>query len=209
MRIAPGHGRIVTVTYNPQDPNECILERDAPARIREAWLATAILVALILGCFFAITEGADWLQTVVAHPMRITAVAMLIVISLLVILIGRALTKQTTIMKKWPTTAGRIIRSEVTTTLRQHRRPNRRRGDYNMTMYVRRIVYAYEVGGHALEGDDIGWSTSANRRSVASMCSAILCPGDQPKNSGKISRRRSGRLADPMTKGSGAIEMST
>ena len=160
-------GRTVTVYYNPQDPNECILERDAPVRIREAWLGTAVLAGLILGCFFAITEGAGWLETIVPHPTRVPAMMILIVISLVTILIGRAVTKQTSVMKKWPTTVGRIIRSEVTTTVRQHHRPNRPRGDYNVTMYVPRIVYAYEAGGHAFEGDDIGWSTSANRRSVA------------------------------------------
>jgi len=160
-------GRIVTVYYNPQDPNECILERDEPVRIREAWLGTAALAALILGAFFAITEGADWLQTVVPHPTRVPAVVMLIVIALVVILIGRALTKQTSAMKKWPTASGRIIRSEITTTAQQHRRANGMRGGYNVTMYVPRIVYAYEADGHAFEGDDIGWSASANRPAVA------------------------------------------
>ncbi|MGE3780911.1 MAG: DUF3592 domain-containing protein, partial [Pirellulaceae bacterium] len=149
------------------DPHECILARDAPARLREAWLGTAGLTALILGCFFAITEGADWLQTVVAHPTRVPAVMMLIVLSLVVFLIGRAVTKQTRAMKKWPTTAGRIIRSEVITSVQQHRQPNGTRGNYNVTMYVPRIVYSYEADGHSFEGDDIGWSSSANRPSVA------------------------------------------
>jgi hypothetical protein len=160
-------GRIVTVYYNPEDPTECILERDAPARIREAWLGTAFLAALILGCFFAITQGAEWLETVVPHPTRVPAMMMLIVISLVVLLIVRAITKETSAMKKWPTTAGRIIRSEITTTVQHHRRPNRPRGDYDVTMYVPRIVYAYEADGHSFQSDDIGWSTSANRRSVA------------------------------------------
>jgi hypothetical protein len=160
-------GRIVTVHYNAHDPNECILERDAPARIREAWLGTAVLAALILGCFFAITEGADWLQTVVPHPTRVPAMMMLIVLALVVFLIGRAVTKHARAMKKWPTAAGRIVRSEVATSVRQHRRPNRTRGDYSVTMYVPRIVYAYEADGHSFEGDDIGWSSSANVPSVA------------------------------------------
>src|SRR5258708_2409320 len=125
-------GRIVTVTYNPQDPNECILERDEPARVREAWLATAVLAALILAGFFALTDGADWLHPVVAHPTRVPAVMMLIVFSLVVLLIGRALTKQTSAMRKWPTTAGRIIRSEVTTTVQRHHRSNSTRGDYSV-----------------------------------------------------------------------------
>jgi hypothetical protein len=160
-------GRIVTVYYNPENPAECILERDAPARIREAWLGTAFLAALILGCFFAITQGAEWLKTVVPHPTRVPAMMVLIVISLVVLMIVRAITKETSAMKNWPTTAGRIIRSEITTTVQQHRRPNRPRGDYDVTMYVPRIVYAYEAGGHSFQSDGIGWSTSANRRSVA------------------------------------------
>lgn len=160
-------GRIVTVYYNPRDPNEAILERDDPVRIREAWLATAFLIALILGCFFAITEGADWLGTVVVHRTRAPAVMMLIVVSLVVILIGRGITKGTSARKKWPTTTGQIVRSDITTTRQHHSRPNRARGDYTVMMYVPRIVYAYEVGGVAYEGDDIGWSTSSNRPSVA------------------------------------------
>jgi hypothetical protein len=160
-------GRVVTVYYNPDDPNECVLERDPPARIREAWLGTAVLAALILGCFFAITKGADWLETVVPHPTRVPAMVMLISISLVVLMIVRAITKETSAMKKWPTTTGRIIRSEITTTVQQHRRPNRPQGDYDVTMYVPRIVYAYEADGHTFQSDDIGWSTSANRRSAA------------------------------------------
>jgi hypothetical protein len=160
-------GRVVTVYYNPKNPTESILERDPAVRIREAWLGTAILAGLILGCFFAITEGAGWLETVVPHPTRVPAMMMLIVISLVVLMIVRGITKQTSIMKKWPTTTGRIVRSEVTTSVRQHRRPNRPGGDYNVTMYAPRIVYAYETGGHSYEGDDVGWSTTANKRSVA------------------------------------------
>jgi len=160
-------GGIVTVYYNPKDPSECILERDAPARIREAWLGTAVLAALILGCFFAITQGSAWLETVVPHPTRVPAMMMLGMISLVVLMIVRAITKETSAMKKWPTTAGRIIRSDIATTVQQHRRPNRPRGAYSVTMYVPRIVYAYEAEGHSFQGDDIGWSTSANRRSVA------------------------------------------
>lgn len=160
-------GRIVTVYYNPQDPSECILERDAPARIREAWLGTAFLAALILGCFFAVTQGAAWLETVVPHPTRVPAMMTLGAISLVVLMIVRAITKETSAMKKWPTTTGSIVRSEITTTVQQHRRPTRTGGDYDVRMYVPCIVYAYEANGHSFQGDDIGWTTSANRRSVA------------------------------------------
>jgi len=36
-----------------------------------------------------------------------------------------------------------------------------------VTMYVPRIVYSYEVGGHDYQGDEVGWSTTSNRRAVA------------------------------------------
>src|SRR6185369_12142016 len=79
----------------------------------------------------------------------------------------RAITKQTRAMKSWPTTTGKIVRSEVTTTMQHHSRPNGTGRSYDVTMYHPRIVYAYEVGGLSFQGDDIGWSTSANRPSVA------------------------------------------
>lgn len=160
-------GCIVSVYYNPDDPNECILEREDPAKIREAWLGTAVIAAWILAGFVVISYGTDWLRTVIVDPARAPAMTMLIVMALVVMMMSRAFTKQTRAMKKWPTTGGRIIRSEVTTSVQHHSRPNRTRGDYDVTMYRPRIVYAYEVGGHSFEGDDVGWSTSANRRSVA------------------------------------------
>jgi hypothetical protein len=159
-------GKTVTVCYNPANPNECVLERDAQGNIGKAGLAIALLVAMILAGFVAITRGADWLKDVVPNPRRVPLVIGLIVFSLVMILVSRMLTKQTAAMKKWPTTAGRIVRSEVETTVQHHRRPDMAR-DYDVKMYVPRVVYAYEVGGNSFEGDDIGWSASANRPSVA------------------------------------------
>ena len=92
---------------------------------------------------------------------------LLIVVSLLLYMFSRVFTKHANAMKKWPTTPGRIIQSYVTTTLQRHRRPYRSSGDYNVTMYVPRIVYSYDVGGHAYQGDEVGWSTTSNRQSVA------------------------------------------
>jgi hypothetical protein len=160
-------GKIVTVFYNPESPDESILERDTPARIREVWLGTAALAAMILAGFFAVTEGVDWLRTVMPDPSRAPAVTFLVVFCLFLLLFSRVFTKQARAMKRWPTTEGQIVRSEVVTTQQHHRRPSRSRGDYSVTMYVPRIVYSYEVGGHRYESDNVGWSTSSNRASVA------------------------------------------
>jgi hypothetical protein len=160
-------GRVVSVYYDPDDPNRCILEREEPAKIREAWLGTAVIAAWIVAGFVVISYGTDWLRTVIVDPARAPAITMLIVLALVVILISRTISAKTRAMKKWPTTAGRIVRSEVTTSVQHHSRPNSTRRDYDVTMYHPRIVYCYEVGGNSFEGDDIGWSTSANDRAVA------------------------------------------
>lgn len=160
-------GKIVAVYYNPENPDECILERGEPGKIREAWVGIAVLAGLILGGFFAVTEGVDWLRSVMAKPSRAPAVMFLIGFSLFVFMLSRVFTKQTRAMKKWPTTDGRIVRSQVTTTVQHHSRSGGGRRSYDVTMYVPRIVYAYEAGGHTFESDDIGWSTSSNRPSVA------------------------------------------
>lgn len=160
-------GKVVTVYYNPENPDECILERDEPAKIREAWLGTAALAAMILGGFFALTEGVDWLRSVMTNPSRAPAVTFFIVFALFLLMFSRVFTKQTRAMKKWPTTDGQVVRAEVVTTQQHHSRPNRARRNYSVTMYVPRIVYSYEAGGHRYESDNIGWSTSANRPSVA------------------------------------------
>ncbi len=61
-------GRSVTVYYNPENPDECILEREDPRNIRKGWRAIAILVALILVGFMAITQGAEALRNVITDP---------------------------------------------------------------------------------------------------------------------------------------------
>lgn len=160
-------GKIVTVFYNPDDPNEAILERDDPGKIREAWLGAAILAAWMLGGFVAITEGVDWLRTVMAKPSSAPAVVFFIGFSLFLVMLSRVFTKQTRAMKKWPTTEGRIVRSAITTTQQHHSRPGRSRSNYSVTMYVPRIVYSYEAEGHTFESDNVGWSTSSNKRSTA------------------------------------------
>lgn len=160
-------GRIVSVYYDPDDPNQCILERENPTKIREAWLGVAALAGLILAGFAVVDLGVDWLRTVIAKPERAPAITLLAAISLVVLMIGRAITKQARAMKKWPTTTGRIVRSEVITSVQHHSRPNSTRPSYDVTMYRPRIVYAYQVGDGSFEGDDVGWSTSANTRGPA------------------------------------------
>jgi uncharacterized protein DUF3592 len=159
-------GKAVTVVYNPIDPNECILERDDPANIRKAWFAVAVLMALIAAGFVVITQGADRLGRVIANPAVTPLVVVLGIFALATMLFARVAGKQARETKAWPKAAGRISRSEIETTVQQHRRTGLRH-DYDVTMYVPRVVYTYQVNGASFEGDNVGWSGSASTSAFA------------------------------------------
>jgi hypothetical protein len=159
-------GKAVTVYYNPADPNECILERDDPSNIRNAWLAVLVLVALIAAGFVAITQGADWLSGVIAQPKRTPLVVVLGIFALVMMLFARMIGQQIRTMKGWSKTSGRITRAEVQTAVQTHSRPNSGRR-YDVTMYVPRIIYTYQVDGNSFEGDNTGTSGSANTPAFA------------------------------------------
>jgi uncharacterized protein DUF3592 len=159
-------GKAVTVIYNPLNPNECILERDDPSNIRKAWFAVAVLMALIAAGFVVITQGADRLSAIVRNPAITPLVVVLCVFGLAVMLFARVAGKQARETRAWPKAAGRITHSEVETTVQQHQRTGLAR-DYDVTMYVPRVVYTYQVDGNPFEGDNIGWSGSASTPSFA------------------------------------------
>jgi hypothetical protein len=159
-------GKAVTVIYNPIDPNECILERDDPRNIRNAWLAVAVLLALIAVGFVAIVQGANRLSGFITNPAMTPLVMVLGVFALAVMLFARVAGKQARETRAWPKTAGLITQSQVETTVQEHRRAGGG-GDYDVTMYVPRIIYTYQVGGTSFQGDNVGWSGSASTPSFA------------------------------------------
>jgi hypothetical protein len=159
-------GKDVTVIYNPVNPNECILERDDPANIRKAWFAVAVLVALIVGGFIVITQGANLLGGMIANPAMTPLVIVLGIFALAMMMFARVAGKQARETKAWPKTAGRITRSEIETAVQQHRRTGLAH-DYDVTMYVPRVIYAYQVNGTSFEGDNVGWSGSASTPAFA------------------------------------------
>lgn len=164
-------GKSVTVFYNPHNPSECLLEKDDEGNIRNGWLAVAILVALILAGFVALTQGAEALSKIAPNPTRVPAMIFLGIISLFVVLIARIISKSAGAAKKWPKAEGEIVCSEV---VRLGMRESRvgQFGSFTRTtdMYAPRVVYAYEVDGKRYQGDDVGWKSSANRRAPAEKC---------------------------------------
>jgi hypothetical protein len=160
-------GKAVTVFYNPHNPNECILERDDPRNIHKAWLAVVVLVALIAAGFIAITQGADRLSGIVASSKLTPLVMVLGIFALVTMLFARVAGKQARAMRAWPRTEGRVTGSQVETAIQRHDRANVGRRDYEVTMYVPRVVYSYRVDGNTFEGDNIGWSGSASTPAYA------------------------------------------
>jgi hypothetical protein len=159
-------GNAVTVYYNPRNPDECILERDDPSNIRKAWLAVAVLAALIAVGFVAITQGANRLTGAVVEPKQTPLVVVLGIFALAIMLFARMAGQQARTMKTWPKVPGRITRSEVETTVQENRPANFGRA-YDVTMYVPRIVYTYQVDGISFDGDKVGWSGSASTPAYA------------------------------------------
>lgn len=159
-------GKAVIVVYNPINPNECILERDDPRNIRKAWLAVAALVALIVAGFIILSRSANALDGLIANPAMTPLVVVLAVFALVVMLFARLAGKQARDMKAWPKTAGHITQSEVETTVQKHSPTDGRRA-YEVTMYLPRVTYAYQVDGNSYQGDNIGWSGSASTPSLA------------------------------------------
>jgi hypothetical protein len=81
-------------------------------------------------------------------------------------LFARMIGQQIRTMKGWSKTSGRITRAEVQTAVQTHSRPNSGRR-YDVTMYVPRIIYTYQVDGNSFEGDNTGTSGSANTPAFA------------------------------------------
>ncbi len=160
-------GKTVTVYYNPAHPSECILERDDPRNIRNAWLAVAVLVVLIAAGFVGITQFADRLSGMIAHRSLAPLVVVLAIFALVMMLFARMAGQQARAMKAWPKTSGRITRSDIETVVQQHNHASQTRRDYDVTMYVPRVVYTYQVDGNSFEGDNIGWSDSASTPTFA------------------------------------------
>ena len=164
-------GQAVTVYYNPSNPEDCLLENDDDGNVRNAWFAIAVLVGLILAGFVGFTYGAEGLRSTMVAPARVPAVIILALISLFLVLAARMISKETRAMKQWPKAEGEIVCSEIIKLAQRERRV----GQFNSTkrtidMYAPRVVYVYEVDGTRYQGDNIGWTSSANTPAPAERC---------------------------------------
>jgi len=117
-------GRLVTVYYNPDNPNDCILEREDVREIRKAWLALAVLMVFIVAGLFVFTQEAIWLRQTLAKPARTPLVVALSVFSLFLIFFASTAAQQTPAVKNWAAALGWIARPEKARATKQWGREN-------------------------------------------------------------------------------------
>ncbi len=156
-------GKVVTVYYDPAAPDESILERDDPRRIREAWLGVAILAALIVGGFFAFDHVLEFVQTHAVDRRRTPFIMFAIAAAALVALIALAVLRQARTMRKWPTADGVVVESRIEHTTTRRTRAGR---TTSTPFYIPRVIYRFSVEGVDIQGDQLGRSVSSSTPSV-------------------------------------------
>lgn len=106
-------GKSVPVFYDPTDPANAVLERDAPSG-----LLLGCLGMLVAGCvgaaglMFLVTQGPEWISTVL--PNSVPALVILPGFGgLFLSMLGIGMLRASRAALAWPTVQGRITQSEV------------------------------------------------------------------------------------------------
>lgn len=156
-------GKIVTVHYNPAAPGESILQRDDPRRFRAAWLAVAILIATIVGGFYAFDHVVAFVRAHVRDPARMPLVVFALAAALLMALMAWATARRAWTMRRWPTADGIVVESRVERTMTRRTRRSR---TTSTPFYIPRVVYRFRVEGVEIDGDRLGRSVSSSTSGV-------------------------------------------
>lgn len=169
-------GKVVTVFYDPASPGNAILERDDPRRLREAWLAIAILAAVIVIGFLAFYLVADFIAAHAVNPRRTVPIMFVLVAAVLLALMAWAAIRRAATMRAWPATDGVVASSRVEQTI-MHRRRSGSQYSTTATVYVPRVIYHYRVGGIDIDGDQFGRMSSGTAAAVAERVVAAFPAG--------------------------------
>lgn len=144
-------GRDVTVFYNPRDPGEALLERDAPAGFwRTAFWVVFGISAFIAVMFVGIGQSVEILRSAIPNAQAAPGVVFMIVAGLIAALFAWALNGKPKDAKVWPRAEGRVVSSEV-----ESYEERSGAGKHWRTMFRPRIVFAYDVAGVTYRGDEL------------------------------------------------------
>ena len=165
-------GTAVTVFYNPNDPNEAVLERDMP---EGAFQFMGWLIAGWVACGLLAITGVEWIGRIVQgqlpNPKNAPFAVGFSLFALFTGLFARAAQKQASATAGWQQTRGRIVTSAT--------EAFRTRPDISAsssvatgfrTQYRQRIQYSYQVAGIGYAGDRVafGGRTSGTLASLES-----------------------------------------
>jgi hypothetical protein len=145
-------GAPVTVYYNPRNPRDAVIDRNAPKGIFGC-LAWGVIILLVgyAATLFGFTRLYDFMLTALPRPERAGFVLALSAFGLVAGLIILAIRRTVTETMRWPVVPGIVEKSEVQEfegTIGDDRKLQ--------TLYRTDIVYSYAVRGKTYRGTRLG-----------------------------------------------------
>lgn len=154
-------GSSVTVYYNPANPAEAVLERDAPEGVwRTMIILVIVLIALAVGGSIGFDKLVTGLEANLNDPKRAVPIAACLALAAFLILIGLALRRQVRDTQAWPITEGRIESAIVDKFMSLEPNPHQSASSDSISMHWQRlfrpdVVYCYTVANVEYRGTRI------------------------------------------------------
>ncbi|MGX1785532.1 DUF3592 domain-containing protein [Bosea sp. NPDC055332] len=141
-------GKMVTVFYDPADPGECVLEREAPkGAVKGCGLLLLVLALLGGGFYWALTQGAETLKARMPDAdVPVMLFAALFGLMALLFFVGHR--RYLARANAWPVTQGEIVSSVVE---QRHSTENGK----TRRAYLPVVEFAYSVGGNRLHSRQV------------------------------------------------------
>lgn len=141
-------GASVAVFYDPTDPSDCVLEREAPkGAVKGCGLALLVAVLLVWGLYWVGTQGAEALKVRMPDAdVPVMLFAGLFGAAALLFFVGHK--RYLARANAWPVTAGEVVSSAVE---QRYSTENGR----TRTTYLPIVEFAYTVGGNRLHSRQV------------------------------------------------------
>ncbi|PZR93967.1 MAG: hypothetical protein DI537_09045 [Stutzerimonas stutzeri] len=141
-------GRNVTVHYDPADPSDSVLEREAPkGAVKGCGLALLVVLLLVWGLYWVATEGAEVLKARMPEAdVPVMLLAGLFGAAALLFFVGHR--RYLARANAWPITPGEVVSSSI----------EQRRSTQNgktRTTYLPVVEFAYTVEGNRLHSRQV------------------------------------------------------
>ena len=154
-------GRTGPVYYNPDNPEEAVLERDPPVSPRTMYaIAAGVMLVgfVVVGTFSGLGEIVQWLQPHFPPGAFIPGFLFFLACGLFagVMMIASLATAQ--LAARWPTTPGTVITSQV----ESRREPTGGGASRTMVVWSPLVEYVYRVGTREYHGTRIGFGPTVS-----------------------------------------------